>query len=104
MKDYKYDQFTKLVGDQVEVVDSEGNTGVLSITDVKKAQPDDDRWSAFSIHFKNSESDFTLTPGTYLFRHETAGERSLYLSPLSTVDYESAITIAKHSGSAGNEL
>jgi hypothetical protein len=96
MKDFKYNEFYELVGDELDVFDGEGNQGILLIKAVVLSKFNNDEQYGFSIYFTNT-NEFYLTQGTYLFRHKFAGECELFITQKSNSEYECCITQVKNS-------
>jgi hypothetical protein len=96
MKDFKYDEFYELIGDELDVFDGEGNQGILLIKAVTLSKFNNDEQYGFAIYF-TSANEFSLTQGTYLLRHKLAGECHLFITQKSNSEYESCITQVKDS-------
>ncbi len=94
MKNFKYDDFCELIGDELDVFDGEGNQGILLIKEVILSKFNHDELCGFSIYFTNT-NEFYLTQGTYLFRHKFAGECHLFITQKSNSEYESCVTQVK---------
>jgi len=91
MELYNYDILSQLVGEKVTLKDDKDQKVILEITEVNKGKLDGEDWEAFSVIF-NGNKEFSIAQGTYTLSHERFGEKSLFLSPNSEIEYETVVT------------
>ena len=91
MENYNYDKLKELIGETVQVNDKQGNSVSLELAEVNKGALDGDEWEAFSVIYKGKE-DFHIPQGCYTFLHPCFGEKFLFVSPNSPVEYETVVT------------
>lgn len=91
MERYNYKNISQFIGEKVQLRDEQGNVAELSIADVCKGAMDGDEWEAFSVIYQGNK-DFFVPQGTYFFTSEHFGEKQLFLSPKSDIEYETVVT------------
>ncbi|EHW0692317.1 hypothetical protein K1B30_000593 [Vibrio parahaemolyticus] len=94
MKDYNFENLSKLIGEQVRVSDDQGNELSLTLAEVTPGKMQDDVWESFSTTYRGCES-FCIPQGTFTFSHLAFGDVSLFVSPKSSTEYEAIVTREK---------
>lgn len=87
---YCYEILESIVGETVSVFDDTKNEVPLTVAGVRKNAMDGEEWEAFSVSFQG-EKRFHIPQGTYTFKHAKFGEKSLFVSPNSDIEYETVV-------------
>lgn len=82
---------SKLIGQQVDISDSQQNKATLKVASVKSAPLHGDEWEAFSIAFQGDVS-FRIPQGMYTVSHDMMGEQELFLTAHGPIEYEAVIS------------
>ncbi|WP_272166360.1 DUF6916 family protein [Vibrio diabolicus] len=91
MKDYNFENLSKLIGEQVLVSDEQCNELSLTLAEVTPGKIQNDMWESFSTIYKGDES-VQIPQGTFTFSHPEFGDVKLFVSPKSPTDYEVIVT------------
>ncbi|WP_404392372.1 DUF6916 family protein [Pseudoalteromonas phenolica] len=87
MEQFNAKVLTELLGQTVDITDSVGSGVTLTVSEVVESSMNGDEWEAFSVYLTGEES-FHISQGTYKVAHSAFGERDLFISPKSPVEYE----------------
>lgn len=94
MEQYNYNNLCQFIGKKVQLKDAQENEIELTITEVNKGQLDGDEWEVFSVIYQG-DKNVQLPQGTYTFSHDSFGEKILFLSPNSPMEYETVVSRKK---------
>lgn len=87
---FNYDTLQRQLGTAVTLIDADQVT-FLSMVELSRSPLDGAQWEAFALYLEG-DPNRQLPQGVYRLAHPAFGERDLFLSPKSPVQYEISIS------------